>query len=507
MVVLNKSDLTKLKDLCLKHFWFFAQTFTDPEYFDGKLHRELCEFLQQKVPAGTVKVVILPRTFIKTTICGKLYPLWRAVRDPNVRCLIASNTGPNAEKTVQSIRGVVEHNRFFQALFPEVIPDFNKVRWSNRCATLRRKEEYPEGTFEAIGVGGNVIRRHYNLIVEDDTVAPRKDDLTGQEAMPSREDVEKAIGFHRLTLPLLINEDDERLVIGTRWCSYDHIGWIKQNEKCVVFDRPAIIDGKPSYKRFSMERLEGIRMSMGSYMFNALYLNNPIESESMVFKPEWIQYYEEEELPEDGEAVVTIDPADPPTGKKSQDYTAIVSCLHSSSGIYVRRYRRARLTDKQLIEQAFDVAEMDGAWKIRVEVNRYAHLEAAFKEEMAKRDRWYVIEAVKAKGSKEGRIRLRLSPLFENGVIKLKKGMRELEEELFTFPYGQHDDLIDALSWQIDRYVPRKYEKVAVRKGIGKDFRMKWTVEEILESMKKGEMRYPFDVQMGGYFQNLNIPH
>ena len=505
MEVLSKSELGKIRELCLKWFWFFAQTFTDPGYFDTKLHRPLCEFLQEEVEVGCVKVVVLPRTFIKTTICGKLYPLWRANRDPNIRCLIASNTSPNAEKTVHSIRTVVETNRFYQALFPEVIPRFDKVRWSDRCACLNRREDYPEGTFEAAGVGANIIRRHYNLIIEDDTVAPRKDDLTGQEAMPSRDDVEKALGFHKLTIPLLINEDDERLVVGTRWCDYDHIKWIMENEKCRVFDRPAL-DGKgrPTYKRFSLERLEGIRMSMGTYMFSALYLNKPKAREFMTFKPEWIRYYEEEELPEEGSVIVSIDPADPPTGKKSQDFTAIVSVKHTRKGLFVRRYRRERLTDKQLIEEAFNVADVDGAWKIRVEVNRYAHLEAGFREEMARRGKWYVVEAVKAKSlSKEGRIRLRLAPLFENGVIWLKKGMRELEEELFSFPYGAHDDLIDALAWQIDGYVPREYERKEERKGVPKEFRMSWKLEEIRESVRRGVMagfNYPFERQWGGNF-------
>ena len=122
MEVLSKGELAKIREMCLKWFWFFAQTFTDPDYFDVNLHRELCEFLQQKVEAGCVKVVILPRTFIKTTIAAKLYPLWRATRDSKIRCLITSNTSPNAEKTVHSIRTMVETNRFYQALFPEVIP-------------------------------------------------------------------------------------------------------------------------------------------------------------------------------------------------------------------------------------------------------------------------------------------------------------------------------------------------------------------------------------------------
>jgi hypothetical protein len=112
-----------------------------------------------------------------------------------------------------------------------VIPNFNKTRWSDTCACLKRPENLPEGTFEAAGVGTSIIRRHYNRINEDDTIAPKHDELTGGEILPSRDDIEKAIGFHVLTIPLLITSDeDRRRVIGTRWASYDLINYIMTHE-------------------------------------------------------------------------------------------------------------------------------------------------------------------------------------------------------------------------------------------------------------------------------------
>lgn len=496
MSLLNQQQIDKITKHMKNKFWFFCQALMPAEWWDDEFHMKLCEFLQF---GGPRKLVILPRTHLKTTICATYYPLWRASVDVNKRILNVSNTAPNAQKTLRSIRSQVENNKVYQAFFLSCVPDFNKVRWSDICATLRRPEDYPEGTFESAGVNTNIIRRHYNMVIEDDTVAPRKDDLTGEECMPGKEDIEQAIGFHRLTPPLLINEDDEQLVIGTRWRGDDHINYIMKNEKFAIFDKPADrkVTGEPGtlYKRFSIDRLDNIRASMGSYMYSALYLNKPLSKEFMCFNPDWMRYYEESELPEEGQSIVTVDPADPPTGKKSQDYSAIVSCKHTKKGIFVRRYVRDRLTDKQVIDKAIDLAIQDGAIKIRVEIDRYAHLQFGFRETMKQREVYFVLDAVKTKGkNKEGRIRQRLQPMFENRIIFTKKGMRELEDELFTFPNGSHDDLIDALAWQIEGVYPteREIETIKPRRTLP-------TFGEMLDTLyKRGRIRnYPFDRQLG----------
>ncbi len=496
MQQISQTSITRTRNILLDRFRNFCQTFTDVGFYDDDFHGPICDFLQD---SGSDKMLILPRGFLKTTVVS-LYILWESTKDTLLRSLLSSNTTPNAQKTVRSIRNIIENHAIYQLFFPEAIPNFSKVRWSDTCACLNRSEDYPEGTFESAGIASNVIRRHFNIISEDDTVAPKKDELTGQEAMPSKDDIEKAVGFHKLTIPLLINEGDKRIVTATRWASYDMVSFILENEKQFdVMDLTAYKDpGTNSisrYRKFSTKRLDNIRAGLGTYMFSMLYLNQPLAKEFMSFNPDWFRYYEEDELPEEGTSIVTLDPADPPTGKKSQDYSAILSAKHTKKGMYVRRYRRKRLTDKQMIAETMEVAKIDDAIKIRIEVNRYAHLKAGFKEEMAKRDEYYIIDAVKAKRiQKEARIKNRLSPLFENGVIYLKRGMRELEEELTTFPYGKHDDLIDALSWQIERYYATEYKREA--KKVEKVNYRSFSLDQIRKSVGRESRRtstpYPF---------------
>lgn len=493
---MSEKEIKRTREWLLEDFSYFAQLLCDPAFFDVTFHTALCRFMQH---SKKDKLVVLPRTYLKTTIAASLYSLWKATRDPGIRILIVSNTTPNAQKTIRTIRSIVEQNSLYHLFFPDRVPVFNKVRWSDSCACLARPIDHPEGTFESAGVGTNVIRRHFNIIIEDDTVAPKKDELTGEEAMPSKDDIEKAVGFHKLTIPLLINEEDERIVIGTRWASYDLINFVMENEKFDTHDRQCYgEDGKPLYKRFSQKRLDDIRVGLGVYMFSMLYLNKPLAKEFMAFNPDWFRYYEESELPEEGETVVTVDPADPPTGKASQDYSAIVSVKHTKRGMFVRRYCRKRVSDKQMIDETFSIARIDGARKIRIETNRYAHLEAAFREAMKVKNEYYSIDAVKARRvNKEARIKNRLSPLFENGVVFLKRGMRELEAELTTFPYGRHDDLIDALAWQVGERTSTEYSKEAYKRPPLPSGRRVFTLEEIRKSCRGSRTSpYPFQRQV-----------
>ena len=486
---------TKIKQMgewLLDDFSYFAQIFCDPSFFDVDFHTELCRFIQH---SKKDKLVVLPRTYLKTTIAASLYALWKATRDPSIRVLVTSNTEPNAQKTVRSIRSIVESNSLYHLFFPDRVPQFNKVRWSDSCACLARPVDHPEGTFEAAGIGTNIIRRHFNLIIEDDTVSPKKDELTGEEAMPSKDDIEKAVGFHKLTIPLLINEEDERICVGTRWASYDLINYILENEKFDTYDRPCMKkDGSPLYKKFSQARLDSIRAGMGVYMFSMLYENKPLAKEFMAFNPDFFRYYEESECPEDGDGLVTVDPADPPTGRASQDFSGIVSVKHTKKGLYIRRYVRKRMSDKEMIEETFNTADADGFVKIRIETNRYAHLAAAFREEMKIRNKYYYIDEVKAKRiNKEARIKNRLSPLFENGVIWMKRGMRELETELTTFPYSKHDDLIDALSWQVGERTSTEYDKEPYQRPTLPTGRRVFTLDEIRASCRsRYRAPYPF---------------
>ena len=124
----------------------------------------LCNFLQQSYPHK--KLIELPRGFLKTTIASEYFPMWLAINNPSIRILIVQNTFDNAAKRVHTIRSIFEKHELFRALYPELIPDFNSksVRWSDECAEINRPTTFPEGTFEAAGIGTKITARHYDCL-------------------------------------------------------------------------------------------------------------------------------------------------------------------------------------------------------------------------------------------------------------------------------------------------------------------------------------------------------
>jgi hypothetical protein len=78
--------------------------------------------------------------------------------------------------------------------------------------------------------------------------------------------------------------------------------------------------------------------------------------------------------------------------------------------------------------------------------------------------------------------------------------MREMESELTTFPYGRHDDLIDALAWQVGDRTATEYEhkEAETSRVIPKMKNRIFTLDEIRESCRakgRGRMVYPFQRQ------------
>jgi hypothetical protein len=66
------------------------------------------------------------------------------------------------------------------------------------------------------------------------------------------------------------------------------------------------------------------------------------------------------------------------------------------------------------------------------------------REEMKKRNKFLITKELKWDADKNTRIETRLQPRYSQHVVFHKGSMGDLEYELERFPYGAHDDLIDA---------------------------------------------------------------
>lgn len=494
---LSPEEIQGIRTLVTQDLFAFARIVLGLTYLYAPLHYPLCEFL---AACPKRAVVVLPRGFLKTSVVTKAYPIWRAIRNPEVRILIVSNSEPNAKKMVSQIKQVFERNQVFQWLFPELIPDFAHCRWSDLAAEINRDASigYQEATFEAAGVGSNIVSRHYDLIIEDDTLSPRKDDVTGAELMPMKEEVDQVIGWHRLATSLLINPtESELMVVGTRWAYHDLIGAIvKECPDYAHFQRAAEEDEQPTYPtRFPITTLRQIESEQGTYMYNALYMNRPVPAEKQIFKVEWLREFDL--APVGLRKFMSVDLAI--SQEDSADYTAITVGGATEDGrLYVLECLRLRASPREVIDALFTLyKDYPDIERIAVEAIAYQASLIYMINDRATEDGVFIpVEPIKRRErTKEQRI-LRLQPLMANGRLYLRPTQRALRDELLEFPYGRHDDMIDALS-DLVPYLnlppgPAPIEELPMWA------RDPFALDQILYELASKGTKYPFDVQQGG---------
>ena len=443
--------------------FFFCKGILGFKDLDPDIHYDLCQTLEDDSKRRLL--VTYPRTWFKSTVCSIGYPIWKCLKNPEIRILVVQNSFSNACKKLGAIKEVFEKNELFKALYPDILPPTGTT-WTKECLKVNRKSAHPEGTFEAAGVGTAVISRHYDEIIQDDTIAPKKDDMTGVVQQPTQADIEKAIGWHRQCHPLLIHPIESRIIIvGTRWADRDLQGWIMENSPEYIHMSRSIYEdengnpvrpesgGKIAWPgRFNQEVADALERDEGPYMFACLYMNKPTAAINQVFKREWIRYFEH--MGENKTYYVTS--VDLASAKKEEssdpDYTVILTCavVPNKNRVFVVHYDRGRFDPGETVTYLFNHVRAYKPLEVIVESVGYQRtINYWIKKRMYKLGiQFYINELTGLIGSKVDRIRS-LQPYFAGFQIFIKTHMNELEQELLAFPKGAHDDLIDALCMQI----------------------------------------------------------
>lgn len=233
--------------------YFLAKVILGYSAMTPRAHGALTRFLVQC--RWKRRMVLMPRDHFKTSIATISYAIFRALSDPNIRILIISDTADNASLFLQEIRNHFESNQLLQWLYPDLIPDFRKVKWNDSELTLNRTATWREPTFMAIGSLGGVESRHFTLIIADDLVT--------EKHIRSQAEMDKLIhwlGGHEqlLTSDML----DEVLFVGSRkkkGDAYEHVQeyygskehepksvgpYAERRGAMVIFSRGIIEEGK-----------------------------------------------------------------------------------------------------------------------------------------------------------------------------------------------------------------------------------------------------------------------
>lgn len=434
------------------------------------VHGDLCEF-QTQARYGRFRQACVPRSWFKTWVCTVGKAIWLSLPDelglysniyphkgPNCRILIASNVITNAEKMINKIKAEWMNNPRLKEAFPELIPDFNKTRWSDSCAEIKRPGKYTEGTYTAVGVGGSVISQHFDHIAEDDLIYAKKDDFTGSELMPSQEDIDNAIGWHKLTFSLLSNPKTGTMDnTGTRWAPHDLVDYIRRNEnhyQCFEItstEKSAWPIPDDSYcvwpERYDKVTLEQIRDSQGNKIFETQYLNRPRAGEDVTFEPAYLNRHDTlSEFPPDLKYFTIVDLASWKDNKRICNNVVLTGAKDTKNHIWLGRVDAGHYNPTEVIDLIKDHTKQFNSKALVEEVGYQIALRHFARLDMQQEgSHVYQIEQLPAdnrKGAKSLRIES-LQPLVKNGMFHVLSSMKTFIQEMEDYPYGANKDMLD----------------------------------------------------------------
>jgi hypothetical protein len=526
-----------IRKACLRSLYTFCKTVMGYDDIEEKPHGEFCRFLET---GEARKQACMPRSFVKTWISTIAYSVWIALPrsgedefpegispddkyyglGTNIRILVASYVVSNAEKMIGLIRKTYESNVAMQILFPEVIPDnFKKQKWSNQSACINRPDNFTESTFEAAGIGGSSTSRHYDLIIEDDLIYANKDDFSGRELQPNQEDIDKAIGWHKIATSLLVPGKHTHIHnTGTRWAKHDLVDYIWSTEPSyVIFRRAcvqlsdAILSGKetsvdidwttvqPTWESaYDHTQLKMIATAQGPYMFATQYLLMPMSPEELLFKPRWLQYYKHiSEVPKDIRVFTTVDLSEwgNDTRKSTDCNSVVLTCgWCPNNHMWLLGYDVGRFSPTEVIFLMAKHWKLYNPEAIYPESVYYQKSLAHFAREYVKMGKVpaMTVRELLPESNKSKDLRIRgLEPLASNEGIHCREDQKEFITEYSEYiPTNRlcKKDILDAAAYQVQIARPgvvipiarQREDNVAVVYG---------TADELLKHCWEGESK------------------
>lgn len=413
-------------------------------------HHEKISSALEKVESGEIKrlIIQMPPRHGKSQLASINFPAWYLGRNPDKEIITASYSADLATDFGSKTRDVV-NDELYKEIFETRLKqdEQNKAKWRTNN----------KGSYTSVGVGGPLTGRGANILIIDDPIKNR-------EEAESETIRKKVWDWYTSTAYTRLEKNGAIIVIMTRWHLDDLAGKLLDYEKSGgehwdIISFPAIAEDDESYRKkgealwknkYDIDALNNIKKNIGLYDWNALYQQNPIHADSQEFKQEWFKYFTDEDIKGmdlDVYALVDLAISD----KDSADNTSIqvIGKNRITPNIYKLEDLSGRLDPAQVIEYLFHLKEKY-KFKFRKagieSVGYQKSLMYFINEEQRRRQIYFDVVELKAVSSKESRIR-GLIPMYKNGVIYHRNTDTDYENELLTFPFGKHDDRIDAMAY------------------------------------------------------------
>ena len=423
-----------------------------PEFVEGPHHLRTSEKFQKFSTDKACRLIInMPPRHTKSEFASYLFPAWMMGLNPRLKIIQATHTGELAVRFGRKIRNLM-NSREYKRIFPGV-----SLRTDNQAAG--RWETNHGGEYFAAGVGGAITGRGADLLIIDDPHSEQ--DALSETAMDS------AYEWYTSGPRQRLQPGGSIAVVMTRWSQKDLTGQLVKKmaepkaDKWDVIEFPAILDDDDEDKRrpiwpqyWKLNELDAVKASIVPSKWNAQWQQNPTYDGASIIKREWWNVWDKPSPPKCKFIIQSYDTAF--SKKESADYSAITTW-----GIfYPDEGTETHICLLDVEKGRWDFPELK---RVAMENIKYWDPELVLIE--AKASGTPLIHELRRFGvyatafspnrGQDKHVRVNtVAPIFESGQVWRTDNdfAIELMEECAAFPYGEHDDLVDATTLALLRY-------------------------------------------------------
>ena len=423
-----------------------------PEFVEGPHHIKIAQKFQKFLTGKNQRLIVnMPPRHTKSEFASFLFPAWMIGQNPRLKIIQATHTGELAIRFGRKVRNLM-NTKEYKGVFPDVT-----LRTDNQAAG--RWETNLGGEYFAAGVGGAITGRGADLLIIDDPHSEQ--DALSDTAM------DNAYEWYTSGPRQRMQPGGSIVIVMTRWSDKDLTGNLVKKmgdlkaDKWDIIEFPAILEDDDEEKRkpiwpkyWKLNELDKVKASLVPTKWSAQWQQNPTYDGTSIIKREWWNIWEKEDPPECAFKIQSYDTAF--SKKETADYSAITTW----GVFYPDEGKETHLILLNARKGRWDFPELKQVAK--EELNLY-NPEAVMIE--AKASGTPLIQELRRFGvyatafspnrGMDKHVRLNsVAPIFEAGHV-WRPNMdwaEEVQEECASFPYGEHDDLVDATTLALLRY-------------------------------------------------------
>lgn len=324
-LIANQRLINKAKESFLG---FVVYTF--PEFEISWHHYVLAHFLERWIDGDINRLIIVaPPRHTKSEFVSRRLPAYIFGKYPDAKIISASYTAALATKMSLDCQKIMDSTLYYD-VFPETriasdgsnpLDPRPKVlgKWVRHAEAFQVANK--KGEYISAGEGGSVTGMGADFIIIDDPVKDHKE--AASELYRQR-----VYDWYTSTLYTRLQGKNRLLLTMTRWHYDDLVGRLlekmdkdEEADKFVVLELPALKTGgficedargqlgeQPPHPikikdkraeegealwptRFSKQKLNSIKNTLGSYFFSSLYLGSPATDGGVLFKSNHFRYY------------------------------------------------------------------------------------------------------------------------------------------------------------------------------------------------------------------------